>query len=1377
MTIKTTGALKLTDITSEFEIEGQEADFPISLLAAEADLEAPHMWSEFYGMSSGPREFFTSFSITPSKHQHTVQWSLGRDDGDSPEPSCKVFVYGQQGDSVVVGDDTLLNPDGAGFDLDQTVFQFDGGYNRNWTLRLEIRNDRGSKFSEPKYFQAIPTLPSFDSALSTLRDPRSVGDENSQHLVGVIFDLTDEIPFEEGYEIEVFYKANDNQDFAQIDSTISRSTAMNANSPIKFSFAKGDDMANQAKTVILDGFRFELFTRYTVLLFIRWTGQVAEARGVVDFAGDRPDIPVLGAVQAPNTIQLSWQHDDKSIKYELYHHDQEVGIDTEGTKIYEVTGDEPVTTYTHQIGYNESGWYLVKAYTKYSEAKSSPKQSATLTTKPELDGTISLLRDPNFSGYAGQEDVDVSWDMKDGGPTYSEGYTVEIYWRKQTTDFLDSTLTHENADNAGSPFVISGRKGSGPQTASISSMKFERLSKYTLLMKLKWTGQELAAPARALLMEAGKVPDPARGFTAFASSQPKAIDVQWSHDDKAETYELYGSPTHGSDLSQTGVLLDTKTQMSPSFEYRHALDYSKTYYYQVFAKNEYATIPSGIKSATTNPPAIQFSGSAVRSGAQQKDITVSWSVHPTDLTDYDITIQKDGSNLTGFNPNSNSATFTYAAPQWNQSYQIKVTLQWKDKENYFNANVHSYTPPPLTPPKNLSLSQVTGNTSRAIWQQGNSSQTPNSYSIRWKYWRHGENENSAAWQGWINNVSTTWWQTTLSSFYYYKFQVRVASANVSGVTITTPSPEATSSTYKVGTPASVSITKRANSTSTTNYLRLTFNDKTLSNYTGYKVYWKNSSTSVWDNGQIIKNGAVSARTIDTEHNIGANQTIDYKLVAWWAVEASPHVVESSIRIGTTDSWKFRAGITIQLTLINSVAGGLVAKIQNVYAQNSSGQNLNESVRWRAEFFQVQSNQTKTRLLTKEDTCPTYGSDQINAYCTDLFGGNPPDGYGILPPAQYQVTVTIFHSRDSSITHSQTVSVNCPPHLMRWLTWPDGGKVWQYTQGTGRYSGTFTRTSSSDNWNGSNTTTYRERMILELVSAANNQPITPSGQITAFLKVGNGVDCPRTISNGKIYFDVNVGDWNRIPLNTLKLHSAGGKIGTHTVTMPDQSVGTWGYPQVPAPAFSKVDQFQSGPNFYAGFTAKWSNARYNWAGSSNLGGKYYMYSSARIFLTMKFSSYTLGQMPVSAPCFVGTQSTATSVWTVRHNMNCHASLLKAKYMRNTAVGSFSNYVIPTHVNNNECRINVGGNYTGIVIIELLFGDHGIGGNYSDGQSVQHFNYGYHVMPGSQGCILRFKVSSDGTVTGISTDYFFFRSHYWINSNASYFADLKVYGNYG
>ena len=39
--------------------------------------------------------------------------------------------------------------------------------------------------------------------------------------------------------------------------------------------------------------------------------------------------------------------------------------------------------------------------------------------------------------------------------------------------------------------------------------------------------------------------------------------------------------------------------------------------------------------------------------------------------------------------------------------------------------------------------------------------------------------------------------------------------------------------------------------------------------------WKNSSTSVWDNGQIIKSGAVSARTIDTEHNTGANQTIDY----------------------------------------------------------------------------------------------------------------------------------------------------------------------------------------------------------------------------------------------------------------------------------------------------------------------------------------------------------------------------------------------------------------------------------------------------------------------------------------------------------------------
>ena len=131
------------------------------------------------------------------------------------------------------------------------------------------------------------------------------------------------------------------------------------------------------------------------------------------------------------------------------------------------------------------------------------------------------------------------------------------------------------------------------------------------------------------------------------------------------------------------------------------------------------------------------------------------------------------------------------------------------------------------------------------------------------------------------------------------------------------------------------------------------------------------------------------------------------------------------------------------------------------------------------------------------------------------------------------------------------------------------------------------------------------------------------------------------------------------------------------------------------------------------------------------------------------------------------------------MNVDAKYLKVRYMKHTNVGGFSGYVTPTHISKYECQIDVGGNYSGIAIVENVWscGGTGIPGNYSNRIETHHMNWGYHVYAGKYGAVLKFRLRSDGTLTGINTHWFRFRSHYWINSSASYYGDLSVYGNFG
>ena len=353
--------------------------------------------------------------------------------------------------------------------------------------------------------------------------------------------------------------------------------------------------------------------------------------------------------------------------------------------------------------------------------------------------------------------------------------------------------------------------------------------------------------------------------------------------------------------------------------------------------------------------------------------------------------------------------------------------------------------------------------------------------------------------------------------------------------------------------------------------------------------------------------------------------------------------------------------------------------------------------------------------------------------------------------------------------------------MRWSSWPSGGKVWGLTQGTGMYTGSFTKTTYSDAWignpYGSNTSLYRERLALEVVSAANSRPVGASGTNTARMTMQNGKSCPKVIDGGKTYFDVNVGDPNRYPRDTLKIADIGGQIGNFNVSMPDQT--NWGMPQVPAPCYGPVRQSKSGNDWIAEMTARWSGINDNWAGTANLAGKYYMYSNCKVYLKLSWAPYTITNILTTAPCYVGKQSTPTRYWKIKHNMNVQAGSLKVRYMKHTNVGGFSGYVTPTAISNSECQIDVGGNYSGIAIVENIWswGGGGIPGNYPHRAHTHHMNYGYYINAGKYGAVLKFRVRSDGTVTGINTDRFTFRSHYWINAGASYWADLTVRGNYG
>jgi hypothetical protein len=91
MTIKSAGELKLhADIENEFEeVIEPDIDIALSVIAEDADLFTPSSpspigFSSFYGVSSGPKEFFASFSVVAGQHTNTISFSISREDGGTP---------------------------------------------------------------------------------------------------------------------------------------------------------------------------------------------------------------------------------------------------------------------------------------------------------------------------------------------------------------------------------------------------------------------------------------------------------------------------------------------------------------------------------------------------------------------------------------------------------------------------------------------------------------------------------------------------------------------------------------------------------------------------------------------------------------------------------------------------------------------------------------------------------------------------------------------------------------------------------------------------------------------------------------------------------------------------------------------------------------------------------------------------------------------------------------------------------------------------------------------------------------------------------------------------------------------------------------------
>jgi len=925
MTIKSAGELRLhADIENEFEeVIEPDIDIALSVIAEDADLFTPSTpspigFSSFYGVSSGPKEFFASFSVVAGQHTNTISFSISREDGATPTGT--IFIYGQEGENLTIDEDNLLNPDGL--DINQTSYSHFAGYNTKWSYRIKLVNDRGDRLSEQRLVESIPTLPSFDAQISVSRDPEQLGTNDAQKSAAVTFDLTDEIAFREGYTIEVYYKINDNQNFAQIDSTLSKSSAINSDNPVTQVYEADLAGANQAQTIKLEGLEFDLFTRYTFMIYIQWTNQEGSSRGLLDFAGDRPEIPLLTAVTGPNTIQVNWSHDNKSIRYELYRHSQEVNVIEDGQKIYEISTTEdadswePVTQRVNQIGYNTFGYYVVKAFTRFDEAISSVKRAETLVTQPRLDGGLTVARDPNNIGHSGGILVGATWDMENDGPPYDEGYNVDFYYKSQDSGFIDTSVTRETADNAGSPISVS-RSGNGVQSFNLDGKDFDQLTRYTVLMVLTWLGEEVSSRA---FVDKGNIPDAARGFSVFQSGN-KGLRISWSDDGKTDTYELYASNSSGSNLKAEGASkVKTATGGSASYEHIETLDYATTRYYQVVSYNQYSPegVLSGVRSGTTSEPSLAIQGSAQRSGSSMTDVSVSWTVLPSDLTGYSVGVTINGSSKS-VTPTAGSATFSGAAPDHNSTYSVEFTLSWGSKAPArTTATVPIFTAMPFPTPQNLSYSSP--NVSWSAGSNGNSN-TVTSYRIAAKSWEYGEAELN------ITTDPSTWYDNGASTSHsigtlnrqYLKWAVVAYAGTVNGL-MGAPSQIATK-TFVAGTPDNISLSQLE---VTKNSMKVRINFADASTVTGWRIE---------KDGQTIQSG--NNPTSNTEvpiYGLSAGTTYKIEAFAYWAFNRPENTKSVVQNISTIADYT----VTMDKPLLSWVGNYLRVSINNVVFKVAGG---------------------------------------------------------------------------------------------------------------------------------------------------------------------------------------------------------------------------------------------------------------------------------------------------------------------------------------------------------------------------------------------------------------------------------------------------------